>query len=143
MVRNKEIWIPTYETLQLRPCSQPPPKEIILEEVARACEELGLPYPIIGKRQLPDKNWAQSLLSTLKPDHEMFQKGFQYKIYKAARDPTRNINNEDGFFSNLKLSKRKPAKGKKTDIFVNAKAKKQNNVKANPQAQYVVEAPPL
>jgi hypothetical protein len=105
----------------------PPPRDVILAEVLRECETKGLACPVQDKKHVPDKQWSLACLSTLNPDHEMFKKGFCYKVFKAKQDPqdTSNcVNNQDGFFSNLKTPTKKRSQQKKADIFTPSPEKK-------------------
>ena len=70
-----KVFCPKYSDIKLLPCPDPPPKEIILDEVGKVTTEHELDTGAT-ENKVPDKDWLLSVLATLKPDHVFFKKDY-------------------------------------------------------------------
>jgi hypothetical protein len=75
-VRQNKTWCLKYDNLNRQPCPNPPPKNILEKEFLSLAVNNGL-HTGMTDLKTPDKDWLLEAISHLKPDHEIFQKGYQ------------------------------------------------------------------
>lgn len=114
-VREKVYFCPTYEQLKLQPCPDPPPKELLLDEVVKITADKGLDIGASDNR-VPDKAWLITMLGYLDPEHEFFKKDYLPPVRKPLQEEM-VVDNSDGFYSGL------PSLYKKKDLKARSKLK--------------------
>jgi len=70
-VRSKEIYVPMYTDVRLRPCPRPPNRDTLAQYVLDAAEQAGkadLGFSM-KRGNFPNGAWLLNVLSTLNPDH--------------------------------------------------------------------------
>ena len=60
----------------MRACPCPPNKLKLLEYMQDECDKQKLKMPVQNPKILPDKDWIIVCLSSLNPDHLIFQKSY-------------------------------------------------------------------
>lgn len=81
-VMEGSLHCPRVDHVRLRNCPRPPLKRVILNKVLKALHEKGLEKNGIDADHVPDKKWLLDVLSTHKPDDEVFSKDY----YPPARE---------------------------------------------------------
>jgi len=124
-VKNREFWVPKYDEVSLRPCPQPPKKELLVDAILQRFKDLSWSETgwTAEVALLANKEWLVNVLSTVAPKHRYFQKDYlptpeELRNIDQAQVIKRQVNNDDGFFTNLPNWTLKKGKSKrKSKIF--------------------------
>jgi hypothetical protein len=87
---------------------------------------------------LPNVCWLQSVLSTLNPDHEYFDKKYENPTHRVQDHDEMYIDNQDDFFTGLPKPKNRPRKYKKRDITKLADYKPMDRDQARAKVERIV-----
>ena len=80
-------WCPKTDDIRFKNCVKAPLKETLLEKIATVCVNRDLNIAWIDDKHTPDKNWMVTVLATLKPDDEIFNKDYVAPpVRKRLRD---------------------------------------------------------
>ena len=74
-VKEGLVWCPKYADVKLRPCPKPPVKKLIFDEIVQILAQDGRHFGIANETRV-DVNWLLNCLSTLMPNHAIFQKSY-------------------------------------------------------------------
>jgi hypothetical protein len=74
-VMDGTIWCPKAESIRLKLCPRPPPKNVLLDKFVKLMKSKNYNSGMVDGRQ-PDKGWLIVLISTLNPDDEIFKKDY-------------------------------------------------------------------
>jgi hypothetical protein len=96
-VKSKEWHVPLYKDVRLRPCPQPPKKALLVDTIIAIGNQRGVDFGLRAGGPMPNTQWLLAVISTYKPDHAYFGKG--YRPQRAKED--RVLDNDDGFYDNL------------------------------------------
>ena len=103
-IRHGDVKCPKYEEIKIRPCIDPPSKELVVKELLKICRARNPPIELGIATEtspgLPDKSWALFILSTFAPNHPFFAREYCAPKRKRAAENSK-LNNDDGFFNGL------------------------------------------
>lgn len=115
-----ELYCPKYEAIRLQPCPLPPDKDTLLK-AARAIKTPGnKSLGIEDEDHLPDKGWLLAVLSTHRPDHSIFGKGYVPPPRSKKLDMQPSIQLPSDFLDGLPAS-RKVTKAKRLTMISKGK----------------------
>ena len=106
-VKERDINIPLYNQIKLRPCTNPPTKEYLIREV----QSYGRESYGIDQNHQPDKSWLMRMLSTLTPDHKIFTP--KYDPLEKPAEEKEYVDNADGFYDEIHLTTKAKKASKK------------------------------
>ena len=92
------------DQVRYRPCPFPPSRKEVFQMLLALMEE---PEHIgFSLRKTPNIEWSLGCLSSLDPDHAIFQKGYSAQLpqFRLAAQRAPGISNADGFFDGLPMS---------------------------------------
>ena len=96
-VKAKVYHVPAYKDVRLRPCPSAPKKQLLVDTVIAIGQQRGVDFGLKADGPHPNTSWLLAVVSTYKPEHAYFGKG--YKPTRAKAD--RLLDNDDGFFDGL------------------------------------------
>jgi len=75
-VLNEEEWCPKFKQIRLSPCTRPPLKKFVLEEIQKLLKSKNFVLSFSEKKREPDLEWCINVLSTLNLNHRFFKKDY-------------------------------------------------------------------
>ena len=108
-VRDGTYWAPNYDMVKMRPCTNPPKKQVIFNEIISICKMQEQVVDIgIKDEHGATTEYFLTLLSTIMPDHVIFSKGYmpsaEHSRYtRQSKKREICLDNSDGFFDGLPL----------------------------------------
>lgn len=75
-VLTGEVYCPKFADIKLAPCPFPPDKETLVKHALKIKTPGNKPLAIDDVDHMPDKAWLLAVLSTHRPDHAIFAKGY-------------------------------------------------------------------
>lgn len=116
----------------MKACPKAPTKETLLEKLSEVCNMENFNIAWIDEKHTPDKKWLIDVLATIKPDDEIFKKGYVAPPIRKRLKDIETIVLPSHLFEDMPVSKSK-AKARRlkvvSEAFASEKASKLKQVR--------------
>jgi hypothetical protein len=106
-IMEGSTYCPKQEDVRLRACPRPPPKEVLVKKFLDLMKAKGVKSHGIDETHFPEKRWLIEVISTLKPDDEIFRKDYLPPSTKKNVEEQKTIQVPKDFLKDLPESKSK------------------------------------
>lgn len=128
-LKDGNIILPKSDEIRFKNCPTPPPKAVVAAEIQKTLISSFPHNPSSQKladlivKKPPSSTYCLALLSTLKPDHNFFDRQFVYEPKRSVpiEDDENYVRDPNGFFENLPPIKGKRRNKRQTKIDVVSK----------------------
>ena len=102
-----KIFCPRFADIKMLPCPRPPNKDVLIKKVLGIGVNHNFTHHGMDQSHEPDKRWLIDLISSFKPEDEIFKKNYRPPAHAAKLSEMKTIEMPKDFMEGLPVTKRR------------------------------------